>query len=169
MRIVFFVHAIASCWNNGNAHFLRGVVSALQYLGHEVIVYEPREAWSRENLVADHGDAALAGFAAEFPTVRPRLYGPDQDLAELTDAADLVIVHEWNDPHLVNALGRLRARSGDFLLLFHDTHHRAATRPEEMRRFDLSGYDGVLAFGGAIADLYRNQGWSGRCWARPFR
>ena len=36
MRIVCFVHAIASCWHNGNAHFLRGIGSELQYRGHDV-------------------------------------------------------------------------------------------------------------------------------------
>ncbi len=29
MRIVFFVHSIVSDWNNGHAHFLRGLVTAL--------------------------------------------------------------------------------------------------------------------------------------------
>ena len=41
MKVVYFVHAIASCWNNGNAHFLRGVGVALQELGHEVVFCEP--------------------------------------------------------------------------------------------------------------------------------
>jgi spore maturation protein CgeB len=164
MKAVFFVHAITSCWNNGNAHFLRGVVTALQRKGHEVIVYEPLRAWSRENLIADHGTAALDRFEEVFPSVIPRLYDPDADLEELIDGADLVIAHEWNDPALVNRLGRLRANGGEFILLFHDTHHRAATQPDEMRRFDLSGFDGVLAFGGAIADLYRRRGWSNRVW-----
>jgi spore maturation protein CgeB len=75
-----------------------------------------------------------------------------------------VIVHEWNDPALVNAAGRLRARGGPFLLLFHDTHHRAASNPAEMARFDLFGYDGVLAFGASIAQIYRRRGWANRVW-----
>ena len=29
MRIVMFYHSLISCWNHGNAHFLRGVVSEL--------------------------------------------------------------------------------------------------------------------------------------------
>jgi spore maturation protein CgeB len=33
-----------------------------------------------------------------------------------------------------------------------------------MRRFELSCYDGVLAFGAVIADLYRAHGWSNRVW-----
>jgi spore maturation protein CgeB len=73
-------------------------------------------------------------------------------------------MHEWNEPSLVNRIGRLRANGGDFTLLFHDTHHRAATSPEEMSRFDLSGYDGVLAFGAAIGDIYRKRGWGRRVW-----
>jgi spore maturation protein CgeB len=86
------------------------------------------------------------------------------DPAELIDGADIVVMHEWNEPALVNALGKLRARGGAFLLLFHDTHHRAISNPAEMSRFDLSGYDGVLAFGASIADIYRKQGWAERVW-----
>lgn len=165
MRIVFFVHALASCWNNGNAHFLRGVVTALQRKGNDVIVYEPRGAWSRDNLLADHGRAALEDFERAFPTLRPRFYDPAADDPEaLIGDAGLVVMHEWNEPDFVNRVGRLRAGGGDFALLFHDTHHRAATQPEAMRRFDLSAYDGVLAFGTAIGDLYRNRGWSDRVW-----
>ncbi len=165
MKVVFFVHAIASCWNNGNANFLRGVVTALQRKGHHVEVFEPRAAWSRENLLADHGPAALESFERAFPTIRPRFYDPAMDDPEtLIGDADLVIAHEWNEPPFVNQLGRLRAGGGDFLLLFHDTHHRAATSPDEMRRFDLSGFDGVLAFGSAIADIYRSCGWAKNAW-----
>jgi UDP:flavonoid glycosyltransferase YjiC (YdhE family) len=36
VKIVYFVHAIASCCNNGNAHFLRGIGSELQRRGHDV-------------------------------------------------------------------------------------------------------------------------------------
>ena len=68
------------------------------------------------------------------------------------DGADLVIVHEWNEPGLVAALGpSARAAAARFTLLFHDTHHRAVSDPDAMRAFDLAGYDGVLAFGEALA------------------
>jgi spore maturation protein CgeB len=93
-------------------------------------------------------------------------YDPDYpDLDALTHGADLVIVHEWNERSLVNAIGRLRKGAAPFTLLFQDTHHRAATAPCEMRKFDLSGYDGVLAFGEVIAEIYRKHGWSRRTWA----
>jgi len=165
MKIAYFVHAIASCWNNGNAHFLRGLGLSLQAHGHEVVYREPRGSWSETNLLQDHGPAALESFRASFPTLKLEKYDPAHpDLDRLTDGADLVIVHEWNDPALVNALGLAR-KSGDFTLLFHDTHHRAATAPGEMRQFDLSGYDGVLAFGESIAEIYRANGWARRVWA----
>jgi spore maturation protein CgeB len=166
MRIVWFVHAIASCWNNGNAHFLRGLGVALQKLGHEVRFCEPRDSWSETNLLSVHGPEALASFCAAFPTLQAVKYDPDYpDLDALTHGADLVIVHEWNEPALVNAIGRLRGRGARFTLLFQDTHHRAVTAPGEMQKFDLSGYDGVLAFGEVIAETYRNCGWSRRVWA----
>jgi spore maturation protein CgeB len=165
MKVTFFVHALASCWNNGNAHFLRGVVTALQRKGHEVAVFEPRSAWSRHNLLADHGPEALDHFAEAFPMLRPRFYDPAlHDPEVLIGDSDLVVVHEWNEPEFVNRLGRIRAQGGDFVLLFHDTHHRAATSPEEMGRFELDGFDGVLAFGTPINDIYRSRGWAKRVW-----
>ena len=166
MRIVFAVHAVASCWNNGNAHFLRGVVTALQALGHEVAVLEPADGWSTSNLRADAGEAALAAFEEAFPTVRPTRYGSIEAALETVEAfrPDLVVVHEWNEPALVDALGTRRKRGAPYTLLFHDTHHRAVSAPEELARFDLSGYDGVLAFGEVIADIYERRGWGNRVW-----
>jgi spore maturation protein CgeB len=49
-------------------------------------------------------------------------------------------------------------------LLFHDTHHRAVSAPEELRRFDLSAYDGVLAFGEVLRRIYIDRGWAPRAW-----
>jgi spore maturation protein CgeB len=87
------------------------------------------------------------------------------DLDEAVGHSDLVLVHEWNEPDLVARLGERRKRpSSRFRLLFHDTHHRAATRPGEMAAYDLSGYDGVLAFGEVLRELYVSRGWSRRAW-----
>ena len=165
MRIVVFCHSLVSDWNHGNAHFLRGVTTALQERGHEVAVYEPRDAWSVERLVREHGDAPLAEFARAFPHLASTRYDLDRlDLDAVLDGADLVLVHEWNEPRLVARIGEHRARGGAYRLLFHDTHHRAATAPKEMARFDLGHYDGVLAFGGVIRDLYLSRGWAQRAW-----
>jgi spore maturation protein CgeB len=164
MRIVFFVHSVVSDWNNGNAHFQRGVARELIARGHDVVVYEPLDGWSRENLAHEPGSrAAVDEFHRSFPELRSIAYGRAFDLAVAVAHADLVIVHEWNDPALVRELGRLRTR-GNFTLLFHDTHHRAVTVPHELARYDLRGYDAVLAFGTVIRDLYLERGWIRRAW-----
>lgn len=164
MRIVIFCHSLVSDWNHGNAHFLRGVAAELLARGHDLQVLEPLDGWSRANLVAEHGRAAIDEVRDAFPWMRSTCYDPrDVEVAALTVGADLVLVHEWNDPALVSALGRHRAAAG-YRLLFHDTHHRAVTQPEAMARYDLSHYDGVLAFGGVIRDLYLERGWAGRAW-----
>ncbi len=111
VRFVLFYHSLVSDWNHGNAHFLRGVVRELQSRGHEVLVYEPRDGWSRQNLVAEQGARSIAEFAAAFPDLRSLEYDLETlDLDALLDGADVVIVHEWNPPELVERIGRHRAR-----------------------------------------------------------
>lgn len=162
MKIVYFTHSLSSCWNHGNAHFLRGVLDELIARGHDVRAYEPEDAWSRANLIADHGTAGLASFERAYPRLLPLTYSPDDPTETMVDGADLVIVHEWNAPALVARLGKIRKRGARFHLLFHDTHHRAVSAPEAMQTYDLSGYDGVLAFGEALAEVYRGWGWGSR-------
>ncbi|MFL5897096.1 MAG: glycosyltransferase [Solirubrobacterales bacterium] len=165
MKVVVFSHSLVSDWNHGNAHFLRGVVSELQDRGHRVEVLEPADGWSRTNLVREHGEAPLREFARAFPQLESRSYDPASlDLGYALDGADLVLVHEWNQPDLVRRIGAHHARHGGYRLLFHDTHHRAATAPEEMSRFDLSNYDGVLAYGEVIRRIYLDRGWAARAW-----
>jgi spore maturation protein CgeB len=163
MRIVIFCHSLVSDWNHGNAHFLRGVATELLRRGHQVMCCEPEDAWSLRNLIAAHGDAPVAAFRAAYPQLSPHRYTAGSDPAPLVEDADLVLVHEWNDSALVARLGELR-RSAGFRLLFHDTHHRAVTRPEEMARYDLRAYDGVLAFGEVIRQLYLDRGWAEHVW-----
>jgi spore maturation protein CgeB len=164
VRVVMFYHSLVSDWNHGNAHFLRGVCGALQRRNHAVTVYEPRDGWSRSNLVADHGEAALAGFARAYPTLQSTPYSADLDLGAALDDADLVLVHEWNDPDLVRRIGEQRLAGGRFHLLFHDTHHRSVSDAGGIAAFDLSGYDGVLAFGASIRNRYLDRGWARRVW-----
>jgi spore maturation protein CgeB len=163
MRFVMFCHSLESCWNHGNAHFLRGLVRELGQRGHEVIVYEPRDGWSRSNLVRDHGSAPLTAWRRAYPGLASRFYERDTlDLDVALAAADVVVVHEWTDPHLVADLGRHRAGGGRYRLLFHDTHHRADSDPGAIAAFDLRHYDGVLAFGRVLRDLYLARGWAAR-------
>jgi spore maturation protein CgeB len=154
VRIRMFYHTLLSDWNHGNAHFLRGIATELILRGHEVRVYEPEKSWSRQSLIAEHGDAPIKHFYRAYPHLDSVRYKPEDDVEEFLRDADVVIVHEWNDPELVARIGAHRKRLGNFTLFFHDTHHRMVTAPEEMRRYDLSGYDGVLAYGKVLRDLY---------------
>jgi spore maturation protein CgeB len=165
MKFALFYPSLVSDWNNGNAHFLRGIVTELLALGHQVEVFEPAGGWSLRNLEIEHGRHARAAFSAAYPHLRSRFYDPaDPDPARWVADADVVIVHEWNAPSLVRDLGRERARGAHFRLLFHDTHHRAVTDPEAIARLDLHRYDGVLAFGRVLRDIYLERGWAARAW-----
>jgi spore maturation protein CgeB len=165
MRIVMFYHSLLSDWNHGNAHFLRGIATELLARGHDVCVYEPRDAWSLQNLIAEQGEEPIQRFHTLYPWLTSWRYDlgtldPDQAL----DGADLVLVHEWNAHALVRRVGEHRARVGGYRLLFHDTHHRSVTDPECMAAYDLRHYDGVLAFGEVIRDLYLARGWARHVW-----
>ena len=173
MRVVIFCHSLISDWNHGNAHFLRGVASELLARGHEVRVFEAENAWSLVNLVEEHGHAPVDAFFRAYPELSATRYTPGRlDLDAALAGADLVIVHEWNDPELIAAVGRHRAElkfgatgtAGAYVLLFHDTHHRSVTSPDEIGAYDLRHYDGVLAFGDPVRDAYLRHGWAARAW-----
>src|SRR4051794_7333465 len=125
MNIKLFYHTLVSDWNHGNAHFLRGVVSELIRRGHDVEVWEPEDSWSRQNLIAEHGEEPIRQFKAIYPELRARFYNKSNfDPGSALEGADLVIVHEWSDHELVRKIGAHRKAGADFKLLFHDTHHR---------------------------------------------
>jgi spore maturation protein CgeB len=165
MRIVMFCHSLVSDWNHGNAHFLRGLVTALQEEGHRVDVHEPSNAWSVRNLVEEYGTDPIARFHEAYPHLQSTRYDEEgPDLERALDGADLVLVHEWNSHSLVARIGEHRATHRGYRLLFHDTHHRSVTAPGDMAAYQLENYDGVLAFGESIAERYRYNGWGRRVW-----
>lgn len=164
MKIVMFYHSLVSDWNHGNAHFLRGIVSELIGDGHEVEVFEPSDSWSRRSLLADQGSAPVNRFYDAYPRLKANYYDEKYFHPEVVLAdADLVIVHEWSAPELVARIGKLR-QSHPFVLLFHDTHHRMVTDPDSMGNYDLRHYDGVLAFGKVLRDLYLSRRLARRAW-----
>lgn len=170
MRIILFYHSLIADWNHGNAHFLRGVVTELKARGHAVTVYEPRDGWSRSNLLKED-PLALRGFQAAYPNLNSKTYDSAARLAKDAGAlhsilkdADLVIVHEWNDHELVKAIGSHHHKHPGYHLIFHDTHHRCVTEPASMAAYDLRHYDGVLAFGNIVRDIYLQLGWARRAW-----
>jgi spore maturation protein CgeB len=165
MHVVMFYHSLLSDWNHGNAHFLRGVASDLLDRGIQVTVCEPRDAWSRQQLLAEQGADPVEAFHRAYPLLASHLYDPDDlDLDALLDDATLVLVHEWNTHELVARIGQHHRSNRHYRLLFHDTHHRAVTDARAMAAYDLASYDGVLAFGGVIRDMYVQRGWTDHAW-----
>lgn len=174
MKFSLFYHSLVSDWNHGNAHFLRGIVSELLERGHQVQVYEPANGWSKQQLIDTHGLEPIKAFHQAYPQLQMRGQFYEQhtlDLEQIAEDSDVIIVHEWNEPWLVNGLGELRNRiqygsnrGQPFTLLFHDTHHRAVSDPEWIKRFNLECYDGILAFGDILTNVYRAHGWSDTVW-----
>lgn len=162
MRFLFYTHSLASDWNNGNAHFQRGIMRALLKRGHEAFALEPADGWSRVNLVAEAGSAAIEKFGLDFPTLRTHTYDELFAHEDALDEADVVLVHEWTDPALVRRIGRARRSGGRFTLLFHDTHHRAITSRSDIATNGLDDFDGVLAFGQSLRETYVAAGWGRR-------
>ncbi|HEX3019499.1 MAG TPA: glycosyltransferase [Chitinispirillaceae bacterium] len=165
MHFVFFVHSLISDWNHGNAHFIRGIVTELQHRGHKVTVYEPAMSWSLFNLIKEYGSHALDSFYHYYPDIRSIQFKMEElDLNEVLDGAHVVIVHEWNDHELVHRLGMHRKQNNGYRLFFHDTHHRAVSDPESMKNYDLRYYDGVLAFGEVLKNIYLERSWALKAW-----
>ncbi|MER8915981.1 glycosyltransferase [Mesorhizobium sp. M0761] len=162
MRFVFYTHSVVSDWNHGNAHFLRGVMRELVQRRHQAIALEPADGWSRLNLLAEKGSFAIERFRKDFPELMPVTYDAGFDHEAWIAEADVVIVHEWTDPELVARIGRARAAGGNFILLFHDTHHRAVSATEALSALRLEHYDGVLAFGETLRESYLRAGWGKR-------
>jgi len=163
MRVVLFYQSLISDWNHGNAHFLRGVASELIARGHEVHVFEPLDSWSVQNLIAENGPQPLFEFYKAYPQLSSHRYELGElSLKEVLNNVQLVIVHEWNEPALIEHVGEYRQRHGGFRLLFHDTHHRVAS--QRSLPFNLNNYDGVLAYGQVLTDKYLRNGWTRRAW-----
>jgi spore maturation protein CgeB len=162
-KLVVFCHSLRSDWNHGNAHFLRGVLSECWHRGFDVLALEPANNWSAQNLLEDHGPAALEAWREVYPPLPLVIYDPARlDLDRVLEGADLVLVHEWNEPELVARIAAHRKSSTSYLLLFHDTHHRVVSAPASMAAMDLDGFDGVLAFGEVLRDAYFRRGWARR-------
>jgi spore maturation protein CgeB len=161
LKIALFCHSLVSDWNHGNAHFLRGLMRELVRMGHQVRCYEELGSWSLANLMKHEGERgveAVDAFRHTYPELDIRFYqSVDAQFPQLLEDelkdTDLVLIHEWNDPHVVNSVLALKQKLG-FKALFHDSHHRAYTNAGEILKFHLHLMDGVLAFGEPIRRIY---------------
>ena len=156
LSIAFFVHSIRSDWNNGNAHFLRGLLRALTRQGHRAVCFERQHDWSVDHLLleGETGARSLAQYDETYSDLAIDFFDKTSDLGAKLQGFDLVVVHEWNPPELIDQLLALTKTCG-FRTLFHDTHHRASSSPESIRRLQVPRFDAVLAFGRALQHIYQ--------------
>ena len=103
-------------------------------------VYEPRDGWSRENLVAEHGEQRARGLPpTPIPSSQSTRYELETlDLDARSTAPTSCSCTSGTTPSSCAASASTAARRGRYRLLFHDTHHRSVTEPEEMARYDLA-------------------------------
>ena len=161
LNIALFAHSMVSDWNHGNAHFLRGLMRELVRMGHTVRCYEELSSWSLANMMKSEGERAIEAidaFRRAYPELDIRFYkSGDSEFQQFIEdelrETDLILLHEWNDPQVVNRVLALKEKYG-FIALFHDSHHRAHTRAGEILKFNLHLMDGVLAFGESIRRIY---------------
>ena len=169
LRIAYLAHTLRSDWNNGNAHFLRGLMRAMGRMGHDIVVLEPETEWSIENLRTEQaGERSLDQFSATYPEIKISTYRrdcpePERCFRDRLRGMDIVILHEWNQPELAQMLLAIRQQLG-YKLLFHDTHHRASSSPDQMQRFGLQRFDGIITFGEALSDIYRDRFFAKHVW-----
>lgn len=169
LRIAYLAHSLRSDWNNGNAHFQRGLMREMRALGHDAIAFEPQTGWSMDNLLLEpRGSEALREFSEVYPELEIELYEPAANSdrnrwRHLLDGFDVVILHEWNAAELARVLLELRGEL-HFRLLFHDTHHRASSSPEQIGLFGIDRFDGVIAFGEVLRKIYRTRFGIARVW-----
>jgi spore maturation protein CgeB len=170
LRLRFFAHSWISDWNHGNAHFLRGLASELVRLGQDVRCYEQMGSWSAAKLLSEEGERgsdAIQQFRDKFADLDVRFYQNDSSFCSFAEdelrSADIIVIHEWSPPQIVNTILGLKQKLG-FRVLLHDTHHRAYSNPQEIRRFDLRRLDGVLAFGEAVRRIYTDGFGVHRAW-----
>ena len=129
-------------------------------------MFEPADGWSRKNLIADAGSGSgsrifitlILCSKARFTTKRrsiPLLIWTARMLCWFTNGIRTTSCV---------AIGEHHAEHPEYTLFFHDTHHRAATDPDAMAAYDLRHYNGVLAYGEVIRDIYKRNGWAREAW-----
>ncbi len=160
MRIAFFGSSLISAYWNGAATYYRGIIRALNAVGHEITFYEP-DAYGRQQH-RDIGDpewARVVVYSAE---------GSDDVWRRLEEAraADLIVKASGVgvcDELLEAAV--LEVKRPDALAAFWDvdapaTLDRVQSNPTDRFRALIPRYDLVLTYGGGepVVRAYKAQG-----------
>lgn len=158
MNILYFAHSCTSDWNNGNAHFLRGIAREFQESGHTFTIYEEKDSWSLQGLVSNYGSEYIQSFQKFFPHINVKQYNHEElNIDQLLRNVEVVIIHEWNSIELISKICFYKLNHPNFLLFFHDTHHRSLTNPNQLPTDYFKHFDGALVFGDVIGRIYKEK------------
>lgn len=159
MHIAFFGHSILADWDNGRAHFVRGLMRELGRLGHEAVFYEAKDNLASRTQVSQIGQASLMDTLRVFPFLRVRLYRPSPDpqpfLRQALAEADAAVVMQGSEPALVRALPQ--AADAGQACFFYDATFRLLREDPLYRSLGLERYDAVLAASGGLAAAFRER------------
>jgi spore maturation protein CgeB len=107
--------------------------------------------------------SAISDFAALFPDLAYERYPLDDALEgwlrQRVEGADVVVVHEWNDPSVIRCIGALCAEMGRSVY-FHDTHYRVVLDATHRASLGLESYTAILAYSPSVAERYRALGYT---------
>ena len=166
MRIVYFTHSLRLLLEPRQRAFpARRAARADRARPRRSRPTSRRAPGACENLLRDHGEAGprrlprrLSGPRRREPMRRDSSRGRRASTAPTSSSST-----SGTSPALVAALGARTAGAARASRCCSTTPitGRSAT-PRRCARFDLSGYDGVLAFGETLAAVYRGWGWGDR-------
>lgn len=160
MHIAFFGHSILADWNNGQAHFVRGLIRELCRLGHQCVFYEAKDNLATRQQVSCVGRSSLLETLRVFPFLRVRLHrdgsrDPLGFLPQALEEADIAIVLEGAEPSLIRALPE--AVGPGQLCLFLDGRGRLPQEQSLYRGYGLERYGAVLAASRALAAQFTDR------------
>ena len=126
--------------------------------------WNPSGPGASRTCYATHGEAASTRFAplirhCMWPGTRPRM-----TVAAALEGADAVIVHEWNDPALVAAIGAARRRRRRFHPAFPRHAPPRRHRPEQRCAPMISALRRRAGLRRASCATYRTRGGRERIW-----
>lgn len=155
LKIAFFGSSIVSAYWNGAATYYRGIVKALDDMGHEVTFYEP-DIYERQKHrdIEDPDYCKVVVYNKKKPTIRR--------LLRKASKADVIIkasgVGAWDE---FLELEVTKLKSDNNLIIFWDvdapaTLDRVAENPDDPFKELIPKYDFILTYGGGqpVIDAY---------------
>jgi spore maturation protein CgeB len=158
MHISFFGHSVLADWNNGHAHFVRGLMRELGRLGHQTVFYEAADNTASRLQAGQIGRGSVLETLRVFPFLQVRLYRDGSRdlsafLSQALEGTDAAVVMQCSEAALIQ--GVPEALSEGQVCLFYDNQYRLLFEEPLYRGYELERYDAVVTSAGSLAELMR--------------